>query len=88
MSPDGRLHLIYQSGEHLIKRSNNWKYSLAAGVPCSAGAFFTLAGMSSPYWFMSPIFMAPFAYHLFDYVQMKTLFKNEVYKIWLYKNGD
>lgn len=77
------MALVYECGDHLRSRQNKWKYSLAAGFPLSAGMFFAL-GPATPFWFAYPACFLPFLYYARDALRLQVMFKNEVYKIWVY----
>jgi len=87
LSPDGKLALVYHGGDHLVARAQRWKYTLAAGIPMSAGMFFAL-GPASPFWFAYPACFLPFLYEARRALNLNIMFKGRVEKIWMYQNGD
>jgi len=85
-SPEGPLALVYQASEATYQKANNWKLSTAVAIPAATMAYFTL---SAPYWPVYPMLFLPVAYNLYDLAQLKLIvYKTEVYKMWLYQNGD
>lgn len=80
------MALVFHSSDSFYKRVNNWKLSAAVAMPATAFAYMSF-GMT--YWWAYPMLFIPTMFHLYDYAQLKLImFKTEIYRMWLYKNGD
>lgn len=85
-SPEGPLALLFHSSDSFYKRANNWKLSTAVTVPAAVFAYMTLGAQ---YWWAYPMLFVPSAFNLYDLAKLKLIvFKTEVYKMWLYQNGN
>ena len=77
--------LFFQGSDSYSKRVNNWKLSLAAATPASVLAY-NLLGMAQP--FVYPMLFLPTLYHLYDLQRIKAKSINQIYKFYLYQNGE
>lgn len=85
-SPEGPLALVYHASDAYFKRANNWKISLGSGVPAFAAAYFALG---PAYLFAYPLVFLPAVFNLYDLAKLHFIvYKTEVFKMWLYQNGD
>ena len=85
-SPEGPMALVYQASDDFYKRTQNWKLSTMIATPAAALGYFTLGAQ---YWWAYPILFIPTLINLYDCAKFKLIaFKNEVYKAYLYQNGD
>lgn len=86
ISPEGPLALVFHASDAYYKRANNWKISTAAAVPATALAYFTIG---SQFWWAYPMLFVPSLLNLYDLAKLRLIvYKTEVYKLWLYQNGD
>ena len=80
------MALVYQSSDNFYKRAQNWKISTMVAFPASTLAYYTLGHQ---FWWAYPMLFLPSLFNLYDLAKLKLIvFKTEVYKVWLYQNGD
>jgi len=85
-SPEGPLSLVFHSSDNFYKRANNWKLSTAVALPASIMAYMTLGAQ---FWWAYPMLFVPSLFNLYDMAKLKLIvFKTEVYKMWIYQNGN
>ena len=85
-SPEGPLALLYHASDANYKRENNWKISVGVAIPATTLAYYTLG---AAYWWAYPMLFLPVVFNLYDLANLKLMIqKTEVYKMWLYQNGD
>lgn len=62
-----------------------WKYALGTTLPALVLADYSLS--VEQLMFAVPAVLLPNIYFMFDAIRMQVLFKNEVQRIWLLRNG-
>jgi hypothetical protein len=85
-SPEGPLALIYHASDAYYKRANNWKLTLGSGVPAFAACYFAFG---PAFLWAYPVVFLPAVFNLYDLMKLHFIvYKTEVFKMWLYQNGD
>ena len=85
LTADGPASLLFQGTEAHFKRLNNWKLAVVMAMPATGLAYYMMA-LTYPW--VYGMLCLPILHNVWDAIRLKTHLKREVYKLWLYKNGD
>ena len=85
-SGDGPLHLLFEGCKQSAFRPHTWKVTLAGALPAYYYGAYVLA--ANPYSFLLPLIFTPTLYYMYDGRKASKQFQDEIYKMWLMKNGE
>lgn len=85
-TPEGRMALVFESSNSLVSKKNTWQVVFGSAIPGAALALHTLPAAYLT--FALPMLFLPTAYSALQSFKINKLFKDEVKRMWVLKNGD
>lgn len=85
-TPDGTIAEVFRGNPAEHHKAHTWKTTLAGSMVGMAFAKYTLAAATFP--LVAPIMLIPTVYYAYDGFKVRNRFKNQIERLWVYRNGD